>query len=49
MKLKHLVLDYINTIKNRDCHHYVSYSYHELDKKAREIEEKIMEKLEEEE
>ncbi len=49
MKLRNLILDYINTIKNRDCHHYVSYSYHELDKKACEIEEQIREKLEEEE
>ncbi|QFP93321.1 UNVERIFIED_ORG: hypothetical protein Xoosp15_56 [Xanthomonas phage Xoo-sp15] len=49
MKLKHLVLDYINTIKNRDCHHFVTEDYRGLDAKAREIEEKIMEKLEEEE
>lgn len=49
MKLKHLVLDYINTVKNRACYNSYQEEYYSLDNKASELEEKIREKLEEEE
>lgn len=49
MKLKHLVLDYINTVNNRECFSCLDEAYHRLDDKVHELEEKIKEKLEEEE
>ncbi|WOL25728.1 hypothetical protein [Pectobacterium phage PcaP2EGY] len=47
--LNKLILEYFNLIHNRDCFHDWSVSWDNLDKKARFVEEQIIELIEQEE